>query len=226
MAISPATALSAPHFPPTTTPFTAAHFRRTDETSDTVFYNSPRIGVFHIDDRAVRALTQFYAETLPVDADILDICSSWVSHLPESYVPASLTVLGMNEAELEANPRATKRVVQDLNKKPVLPFADCSFDVVTNVVSVDYLTRPLEVFKETARVLRPGGVAHVSFSNRCFPTKAIALWAETGDAEHVFIVGCYFEFCGGFERAVVKDISPGVFGLSDPMYVVSGRKII
>ena len=43
---------------------------------------------------------------------------------------------------------------------------------VCNVVSVDYLTRPREIFRETHRVLRPGGRAIMSFSNRCFQTKA------------------------------------------------------
>lgn len=182
---------------------------------------SPRVGVFHIDEFAVRALTKYYAKTLPPKADILDICSSWVSHLPPDYKPRSMTVLGMSRAELEANPVATEPVVvKDLNYRPDLPFEDNSFDIVTNVVSVDYLTKPLEVFREMGRVLRPGGRAIMSFSNRCFPSKAIDIWCRTGDYEHVIIVGCYFKFSDIFEDPVAVDLRPGMFGMTDPMYVV------
>ncbi len=118
-------------------PFTADKFRRQDESSDLVFYEYPRVGVFHIDEFAVRAITNYYKKTLKPNSDILDLCSSWVSHLPENYKEKSLTVLGMSEAELKANTRATSRVVKDLNKDPSLPFADASFDVITNVVSVE-----------------------------------------------------------------------------------------
>lgn len=201
-----------------------AHFGRTDESRDSFFYATPRIGVYHIDDQAVRALSRFYAKTFPPNAHVLDLCSSWVSHLPDDYTPASLTALGMSLEELEANRRATATVVHDLNDDPVLPFSDECFDVITNVVSVDYLTRPLDVFREMARVLKPGGRAIMSFSNRCFPTKAIDIWCRTSDAEHVFIVGCYFHFSEGFDPPVAHDISPGPFGLSDPMYVVEATK--
>lgn len=206
-------------------PFSERDFRRSDESSDSYFYQQPRIGVFHIDDQAVRALTRFYAKTLPANADILDLCSSWVSHLPESYEAKSVCILGMSQEELDANPRATARVVQNLNANPVLPFDDNSFDIVTNVVSVDYLTKPLEVFREMGRVLRPGGRAIMSFSNRCFPTKAIDIWMRTNDVEHVFIVGCYFHYSNAFERPVAHDLKPGLFGLSDPLYVVEATAL-
>lgn len=205
-------------------PFSPVDFSRLDENADSTFYEQPRIGVFHIDDQAVRALTKHYAAVLPARADILDLCSSWVSHLPEKYEVGSLTVLGMSSEELDANPRATARVVHDLNKDPSLrAFEDNSFDVVTCVVSVDYLTKPFEVFQEMSRVLRNGGLAICSFSNRCFPTKAINIWGRTNDIEHCFIVGCYFHYAGGFERAEGVDLKPGLFGLSDPMYVVQAR---
>lgn len=204
-------------------PFSANDFRRQDENPDKYFYDQPRVGVFHIDDQAVRALTRYYAKTLPPSSDVLDLCSSWVSHLPEDYKPKSLTILGMSEQELDANPRATNRVVQDLNEQPILPFEDNSFDIITNVVSVDYLTRPMEVFKEMGRVLRPGGRAIMSFSNRCFPTKAIDIWCRTTDLEHIFIVGCYFHYSGGFERACGRDLKPGLFGLSDPLFIVEAE---
>ncbi|CAN8073591.1 unnamed protein product [Agarophyton chilense] len=213
--------LQSAEFPPQW-PFSARDFSRVDESRDSYFYSQPRVGVFHIDDQAVRALTRFYAMNVPHKADVLDLCSSWVSHLPDEF-EGSLTIMGMNQDELDANARASKRVVQDLNTHPQLPFADNSFDVITNVVSVDYLTKPLEVFKEMGRVLRPGGESFMSFSNRCFPTKAIDMWFRTSDMEHVFIVGCYFHYSGAFERPRAHDLKPGLFGLSDPMYVVRAK---
>lgn len=210
---------------PSEWPFSSADFQRADESADRYFYSQPRVGVYHIDDQAVRALTRYYAKTLPPGADILDLCSSWVSHLPEEYEARSLTILGMSQAELDANERATSRVVQDLNEEGKLPFDDNSFDVVTNVVSVDYLTKPLQVFKEMGRVLRPGGRAIMSFSNRCFPTKVINIWSRTTDVEHVFIVGCYFHFSNAFQRAQAHDLKPGLFGLSDPMFIVEAQAL-
>lgn len=122
-------------------PFSERDFQRGDESDDAYFYAQPRIGVFHIDEWAVRALTRYYSATLPPSADILDLCSSWVSHLPSDYKEKSLTILGMSTAELDANTRATRRVVQDLNRNPSLPFQDASFDIITNAVSVEYVRR-------------------------------------------------------------------------------------
>ena len=113
--------------------------------------------------------------------------SSWVSHYPDDLESERVAGLGMNAEELAENPQLTEWVVHDLNADPVLPFGDGEFDVVTIAVSVQYLTRPLEVFREIGRVLRPGGGCIVSFSNRCFPTKAVRLWQGMGDEGHVQI---------------------------------------
>jgi SAM-dependent methyltransferase len=142
--------------------------------------------------------------------------SSWVSHLRRP--PRSLTVLGMNAVELDANPLATARVVHDLNADPVLPFPDASFDDATCCVSVDYLTAPVAVFREVARVLRPGGRFVVTFSDRCFPTKAIRGWLATDDAQHVQIVDAYFRSAGGFGPAEAALRTPPASG--DPLYAV------
>ena len=126
--------------------------------------------VVHIDPETIEALTTFYSELLFEGADLLDLMSSWVSHLPPSPRMGSVAGLGMNEAELAANPRLSERVVHDLNENPRLPYEDARFDFVLNAVSVQYLKRPLEVFSEIARVLRPGGCSIVAMSHRCFPT--------------------------------------------------------
>jgi SAM-dependent methyltransferase len=209
-------------------PFTAASFRRQDESDDTQFYSVPRY-VAHIDNFAISALRAYY-DSLPIPDSVLDLSSSWISHYPPSWASARggarrRVMLGMNQQELDANEMATERgVVRDLNKDPTLPFAAESFDLITNCVSVDYLTRPLEVFREMGRCLRPGGRAVVSFSNRCFPTKAIDIWLRTSDAEHCFIVGCYFHFAGGFDAPEALDIAPHSRGVTDPMYVVTATK--
>ncbi|KAG7545713.1 Methyltransferase type 11 [Arabidopsis suecica] len=212
---------------PETFPFKEEDFQRFDESSDSTFYEAPRF-VTHIDDPAIAALTRYYSKVLPQSdtpgVSILDMCSSWVSHYPPGYRQERIVGMGMNEEELKRNPVLTEYIVQDLNVNPKLPFEDNSFQVITNVVSVDYLTKPLKVFKEMNRILKPGGLALMSFSNRCFFTKAISIWTSTGDADHALIVGSYFHYAGGFEAPQAVDISPNP-GRSDPMYVVYSRKL-
>ncbi|XP_062219457.1 uncharacterized protein LOC133919167 isoform X2 [Phragmites australis] len=209
-------------------PFKPEDFSRFDESSDTLFYSVPRF-VTHIDDQAIRALTEYYSEVLPPSntpgVAILDMCSSWVSHYPPGYKQEKIVGMGMNEDELKRNPVLTEYVVQDLNVNTKLPFEDNTFDVITNVVSVDYLSKPIDVFKEMRRILKPTGLAIMSFSNRCFWTKAISIWTSTGDADHAWIVGAYFHYAGGFEPPQAVDISPNP-GKTDPMYVTYSRKKI
>ncbi len=199
--------------------FPAGFFERQDEEPDTAFYAPDRL-VTHIDDHAIAAVEALYAE-LGVTGRVLDLMSSWVSHFESP--PAHLTVLGMNRRELEANPMADERVVHDLNADPALPFGDGSFDDAVCCVSVDYLTRPVEVFADVARVLRPGGRFVVTFSNRCFPTKAIMGWLANDDDGHCRIVETYFEASGAFAPATVDvRLRPGTGG--DPLYAVWAQR--
>eukprot|EP00741_Cyanophora_paradoxa_P007781 tig00001208_g7528.t1 len=215
-------------------PYDERDFERYDETEDAAFYSLPRF-VEHIDDGAIAALVAFYSAWLPKGGDVLDICSSWTSHFPPGYAAAGdratrrISGMGMNEAELKANGDLTDFVVRDLNVDPSLPYPDASFDAVTCVVSVDYLTRPLEVFREVARVLRPGGRAAMVYSNRVFQTKAVSLWLQTGDLEHARIIGSFFHYAGGFEPASFRDFSPrNLLGRrsGDPLYVVTARRAL
>jgi len=206
---------------PDTWPYTEQDFARMDESSDKLFYDQARL-VYHIDDPCVAALTQYYKEHLKDGEDVLDVCSSWVSHYPKEWKGGNVVGLGMNEYELKQNPQLTDYVVKDLNEDPTFPFEDNSFDKITCVVSIDYLNKPLEVVKEMGRVLRPGGEAIISMSNRCFPTKAFQIWLNTSDLEHIFIVGSFFHYSGAFEPATSEDRSPNP-GRSDPLYIVKAK---
>ncbi len=189
-------------------------FDRADENDDADFYAPPRL-VTHIDDGAIAAVTELYDELGVLDGRVLDLMSSWVSHL--SRRPSrGLVVLGMNAVELQANPVADQVVVQDLNVDPQLPFADASFDAVVCCVSIDYLIHPIEVLREAARVLRPGGVVVLTFSNRCFPTKAVRGWLATDEDGRVAIVRTYLERAG-FEDVTTALRTERRWG-RDPLY--------
>jgi SAM-dependent methyltransferase len=198
--------------------FPPGFFDRADESPDTIFYVPDRL-VTHIDDGAIAAVGELYDE-LELTGEVLDVCSSWVSHFRTP--PHRLVAMGMNEAELRANEMASSWIVQDLNVDPALPFDDASFDAVTCCVSVDYLILPLEVFAEAARVLRPGGPFAVTFSNRCFPTKAIRGWLSTDDEGHCAIVATYFELTEGFGEPTVQRRNPAA--RTDPLYAVVARR--
>src|SRR3954453_18941438 len=173
--------------------FPPGFFDRQDPTPDDQFYVPDRF-VTHIDEGAIAAVGALYEE-LGIDGEVLDLMSSWISHFRAA--PRHLTVLGMNGDELASNPQARARVIHDLNDDPCLPFGDASFDDAVCCVSVDYLVRPIEVFSEVARVVRPGGRFVCTFSNRCFPTKAILGWLYSSDEERCAIVARYFELAGG-----------------------------
>jgi SAM-dependent methyltransferase len=199
--------------------FPPGFFDRADPGPDPEFYAWPRL-VTHIDDGAIAAVGDLYEE-LGIDGDVLDLMGSWVSHFRER--PRHLTVLGMNVDELAANRDAHGTVVHDLNTDAGLPFADAAFDAVVCCVSVDYLVRPIEVFADVARVTRPGGPFVCTFSNRCFPTKAIRGWLATDDRQHCAIVAEYFRRSGRWGEPVVQTRTPpGHRG--DPLYAVSARR--
>jgi SAM-dependent methyltransferase len=199
--------------------FPPGFFDRSDASDDAAFYLPNRF-VTHIDDTAIAAVGALYDE-LGLQGDVLDLMSSWVSHF--ATAPRNLVVLGMNADELAANPQAASWCIRDLNAQPTLPFDDASFDAVTCCVSVDYLTRPLEVFGEVARVLRPGAPFVVTFSNRCFPTKAIRAWLTTDDRGHIAIVRTYFARTPGFEEPEV-DLRTPDGSVSHPLYARRARR--
>jgi len=196
-------------------------FTKIDGEEDELFYEEPRL-VYHIDDNAVAALTDFYRAVLPKGGVLLDLMSSWVSHLPPEIPYAEVIGLGMNATELGANPRLARWFVQNLNRDPSLPLADASIDAAMICVSVQYLEEPVAVLREVARVLRPGGPIVISFSNRCFWTKAVAIWRALGDDGHAALVERYLRVAG-FARIETHLLAEWVEDQSDPLIAVVGR---
>ena len=175
----------------------------------------------------MRALTNYYKENIAAGSSVLDICSSWVSHYPADFpeTMSRISGTGMNALELQLNKQLTDFEPKNLNIDPSLPYEDESFDVVTCVVSVDYLISPLEIFKEAQRVLKPGGKFILSQSNRCFPTKAIAMWLGMSDLQHCLVIGAYFHYSGGWSPARAFEISPTGPKTNDPLFIVEADKI-
>ncbi|MCZ2820047.1 methyltransferase domain-containing protein [Modestobacter sp. VKM Ac-2977] len=200
--------------------FPPGFFDRNDDGPDARFYDRPRL-VTHIDEAAVAAVGDLYAElgidgSAPRPTRVLDLMSSWVSHFRTP--PADLVMLGMNADELAANPAATTRLVHDLNADPTVPLPDDDVDAAVCCVSIDYLTRPIEVLAELGRVLRPGGVLAVTFSHRCFPTKAVRGWLATDDQQHGAVISELVRRSGRFTEPTVQlRTAPGV---GDPLYAV------
>ena len=208
---------------------TPADLRRADESDDTLFYEQPRL-VTHIDDEVIAQIGTLYGRLLPPGARVLDLMSSWISHLPEDLGLESVSGLGMNEPELSANPRLNHHRVHDLNREPRLPYPDRAFDAVICTVSVEYLNQPRAIFAEVARILNDGGLFVNTFSNRCFPTKAIALWGRLHEFERMGFVA-HLLLDTGYRDVQTWSVcgrpasTPDPLGQAtkDPVYAVWGR---
>ncbi len=196
-------------------------FAKADPSPDADFYAEPRF-VTHIDEGAIAAVTALYRELFPPGGVVLDLMSSWVSHLPDEVRYAEVIGHGMNAEELAANPRLDRSFVQDLNRDPALPLDDASVDAAAICVSIQYLQRPVEVLREVARVLRPGGVVAIAFSNRCFPTKAVAIWQALDGRDQCGLVELYLRRAG-FPAVEARELAPPGRWNSDPLWAVVGR---
>ena len=249
-----------------TFPYGPKDFRRDDESPDTNFYTSPRF-VTHIDDNAIELLRGYYDRALPRSGRVLDFCSSWISHFPKELETlaveskkaaasnpdedAELRVgdrestglevigLGINARELSANPILKSSILQDLNTTPDIPSSVAPLDASTCVVSIDYLTKPVEVLRSLINNTKSGGKVHLVVSNRCFPTKAVGRWLRVGEEEKLQMVGDYLWFAGwrNIEICTLNDgksqtdigASSGIMdwfgaGRTDPLWVVRGTK--
>lgn len=212
-------------FPPAF-PYEASDFARYDESDDSLYYTQPR-RVTHIDDRSVSSLRAFCRARLSPGDRVLDLCAAYASYLPAGV---RATGVGMNAREMAANASLDDAFVQDLNRPDArpLPFGRAAFDAVLCALSIDYLTRPVEVLREAARVLKPGGRLMVAFSDRVFAEKAVANWTAGSDDEHIYAVAAYIHFAGGFGMPRAADISPRSRGgalLGDPLFVVEAERL-
>lgn len=198
-----------------------------DDTDDTLFYAYPRL-VTHVDAGFIDQLTELYKERLQPRSRILDLMSSWVSHLPDDMEFEHVEGHGLNAAELAKNPRLNHYFVQNLNQTPQLPLADATFDAVLNTVSIQYVQYPEALFTEIHRILKPGGIAIISFSNRMFFQKAIQAWRDGSESSRVELVKHYFVSTPGFsppEVVVRRSPTPPMLqwlgmGSGDPFYAV------
>ncbi len=203
-----------------------------DESSDTFFYDAPRF-VTHVDDGFIQRLTDLYRDRLTPGSRIFDMMSSWVSHLPDDLALDWVEGHGMNAEELAKNRRLDHYFVQNLNEIPRLPLADQSFDAVLNTVSVQYLQQPEAVFGEIYRILKPGGLAIISFSNRMFYQKAIAAWRDGSESNRVSLVKGYFKSVPGFSTPEVITHTPSIppilqmLGMpgGDPFYAIVAERM-
>jgi SAM-dependent methyltransferase len=208
-------------------------FSRQDSSADSEFYAKPRL-VDHLDKHCSQQIGELYSQLLPHDGRLLDLMSSWVSHLPQQFTAAEITGLGMNRHELEQNPLLAHRIVHDLNQNPQLPFDDDSFDGIICTASIEYLVAPMAVFGELGRVLKPGAPLIITFTNRWFPPKAIKVWSNAHEFERIGLVLEYFIKSGVFEKLhsyslrglprPQDDRYAGQLPLSDPVYAAWGRK--
>ena len=203
--------------------FPAWFFEREDDSDDGLFYLQPR-KVVHIDDSAIAALGRLVQEVVPPGAVALDLMSSWRSHWPDGHPKRRLVGLGLNREEMDDNPALDEVVVHDVNRGAPLPFAEATFDAALLTVSAQYLTRPVDTFREVNRVLQTGGRFIVSFSNRMFPTKAVRGWRNASDRGRVDLVGTYMELAGNFEDILGLFLNPQESPPADPMFAVHARK--
>lgn len=202
-----------------------------DQTEDSSFYSFPRF-VNHVDDNFIKNLTNLYREKLKPNTRILDLMSSWVSHLPSDVEFAHVEGHGMNEEELSKNKRLNHYFLQNLNVNPQLPFPDEDFDAVICAVSVQYLQYPEAIFSEMCRILKPQGIAIISFSNRMFYEKAISVWRDGSDNQKLYLVQNYFKSVADFQKPEVMILTSEVpmfmkmlgMGGSDPFYAVYAFK--
>lgn len=213
-------------------PYTKADLTPMDAGNDSEFYVPPRF-VTHIDDNAIIQLKGYYDSNLPRKGRVLDFCSSWISHYPPDVTKAAeagdLEVLGtgMNESELRRNPVLKAYTVQDLNENPEVKLpgdVGGALDASTCVVSIDYLTKPVDVLTSIRRQTNEGGKVHLAISNRCFPTKAVGRWLRITEAERLKMVGDYLWYAGWRDIEIVTVVEPGSW-LNDPLWVVRATKV-
>ena len=204
-------------------PFSPEFFEREDESNDALFYTEPRLLV-HIDEQAIAAVSKLFLDLIAPESTVLDLLSSWRSHWPQDHPKERMVGLGLNAVEMQANPDLDEFIVHNVNEEPVLPFEDESFDAVVITVSVQYLKSPVETFQQVNRILKPGGLFIVTFSNRMFPTKAVRIWRVSTDRGRMGLVAAYLEEARNFLEIHGDLANPETSPPGDPIFFVTGLK--
>jgi len=194
------------------------NFQRVDESKDTLFYETPRL-VIHVDINASNTLADYFKEHLPKNGIILDLMSSFSSHLPNCSKFSLVCGLGLNEIELKKNPQLTTYLINDVNSTAILPFKENVFDSCVISFSIQYLTKPVSLIADIGRILKPGGFCHIAFSNRVFPSKAVAIWQAASDLERADLITRYFVHSKVFDTPRIEQLIRLDDGY-DPLYVV------
>lgn len=204
-------------------PLPPEYFAREDERDDTLFYKFPRQEVY-LDEPALATLTQTLGELLPAGGSYLDLLSGWRTHLPmEELRPQRVVGLGLNEVELADNPQLDEFVIHNLNLDPELPFSDESFEAVLCTVSIQYVTKPIELFQEVRRVLKPAGRFIISFSDHYFQPKATAVWQSLSNQQRVSLIALFFTQVGGWHNLTVR-MKNAASETQDPLFIIWAEK--
>ncbi len=223
--------LQVPPSDPGTTFLAPGGFECQDGICDSEFYAEPRF-THHLDAACRAEISRLYGRFLGPGMRVLDLMTSWTSHLPEQPVDLHVAGLGMNETELASNRRLTERVTKDLNVRTGLPWSDGQFELALCTASIEYLLDPAAVVAEVRRVLKPGGVFVVSFSDRWFPTKAVRIWTELHPFERLALVSSLLVGAGFTDlhtetlrgvRRPADDKYIEQRGYSDPLFAAWGR---
>ncbi|PZC41402.1 MAG: Ubiquinone/menaquinone biosynthesis C-methylase UbiE [Chloroflexi bacterium] len=198
-------------------------FDQEDESDDSLFYSEARL-VVHIDDAAITQLKKYLFSQLRERCTLLDLMSSWRSHIPDGPTTLDLYGLGLNREEMSNNPQLDHSIIKDINNDPNLPYEDNKFDAAMVIVSIQYMTDPISVFSEVNRILKKDCKFHVVYSNRMFPTKATIIWKVFDNIERASLVGSYFAQSGSWSVPNAVDLSPVGDVTYDPLFVVSAQK--
>ena len=212
--------------------FIPEDFSREDETSDAEYCQHPE-HIENLDTLALSTIEDLFVRLIPKGAEILDLMAGVDSHIPSEIQPARITGVGLDSKGLDENAKLSEKIIHDLNGGKPLPFNDDEFDVALITLSIEYITKPLELFEEVARILKSSGLFIITFSNRMFPPKAVNIWKNTGEQERVALVkklislSDRYTVIGDFEssgKPRPKDDRYYMLGIpSDPIYAVWAR---
>ena len=199
-----------------------------DDSDDQIFYQNPRY-VNHLSFSFRNRLTNLYSKYLYSNNVILDLMSSWVSHLPTNTKYKKIIGHGMNESELRANKRLDSFWVQNLNKIQILPIEDSSVDTGLIVAGWQYLQYPEKISLELSRIIKKDSLLIISFSNRAFWTKSPNIWTNSSEEGRIEYVKKVISSNGWSVEKILneKTYDNKLFGLnfleSDPFFSVIAR---